>query len=200
MKFSDLFKEAIQKNYEKGEVLHRPHEKCISLGYVQSGMLSMKKYLSSGKALSLTKFYPGEMYGELLVLAEENYRGWLIADEPATVLELNVEQLNNLLMEPSFKKIFFQRISYRVSTMTERMEILSYKKISDRIILYLLSHFDEGKEFEVNITTLAEELDFSREALSRAISLLENKEILFKNGHKLKIPSFPLLETQLSFN
>ncbi len=140
------------------------------------------------------------MYGELLVLAEENYRGWLIADEPTTVLELNVERLNNLLMEPSFKKIFFRRISYRVSTMTERMEILTYKKVSDRIILYLLSHYNEGKEFEVNITSLAEELDCSREALSRAISFLEKEEFLYKRGHKLKILSFPLLESQLSFN
>ncbi len=200
MKFSDLFKDAVQKDYEKGEVLHRPHEKCISLGYVQSGMLSMKNYLSSGKALSLTKFYPGEMYGELLVLAEENYRGWLIADEPTTVLELNAERLSYLLMESSFKKIFFRRISYRVSTMTERMEILTYKKVSDRIILYFLSHYDEGKEFEINITSLAEELDCSREALSRAISFLEKEEFLSKRGHKLRILSFPLLETKLSFN
>lgn len=200
MRFSDLFKDAVQKDFEKGEVLHRPQEKCISLGFVQSGMLSMKKYMSSGKALFLTKFYPGDMYGELLVLAEENYRGWLIADETSTVLELNVECLNNLLLKPSFKKIFFQRISYRVSLMTERMEILSYRKISDRIILYLLCHFDEGKEFEINITALAEELDCSREALSRAISLFEKEEILFKKGHNLRISSFPLLETQLSFN
>ena len=148
------FDDARRIELDRNEVLHRADEKCVNLGYILSGRLLLKKYLSSGKELYIAEFYPGEMYGELLVLAGEEYKGWLIADEKTEVLELDINSLNKLMSDSSFKKMYFHRISEKVSKMTERIEILSYKKVSDRIILYLLSHYDESNEYNINITTL----------------------------------------------
>lgn len=199
MELLPYFKDANKKKLKKNEVLHRSNERCLSLGYILSGKLVMKKYLSTGKELFLTEFKPGEMFGELLVLAGKNYRGWLIAEEPAEVLELNLLSLNELLEDSYFKNLYFSRISERVSKMTERIELLSHKKVSDRIILYLLSHFDESNEYNINITTLAKELDCSREALSRAVSILESEKAILKDGNKVKILDFHILENELSF-
>ena len=198
MELLPYFKHAQKKVLKKGEVLHSSNETCRTLGYLVSGKLVMKKYLSTGKELFLTEFTPGELFGELLVLAGENYRGWLIAEEPTEVLELNSASLQELLEDAIFKRLFFSRISERVARMTERIEILSYKKISDRIVLYLLSHCEAGKVYDINITALAGSLDCSREALSRAISELEKEEVILKKGNTLQILDIPQLENQLT--
>ena len=194
-----LFSNARELSVERNEVLHRPDEKCVSLGYVLSGRLVMKKYLSNGKGLYLTKFNPGDMYGELLVLSGENYRGWLTAEEPAIVLELSRHALDELLADPAFKQLYFHEISERVSRMTERIEILSYTKVSDRLILYFLNHFEKESSLNINISTLADELNCSREALSRAVSELGKEKALIKEGNKITLLDLLLLEKQLSF-
>jgi CRP-like cAMP-binding protein len=195
----EFFRDEKIRELEKGEVLHRPDEACKSLGYILNGRLVMKKYLSSGKELYLTGFKSGDIYGELLVLSGENYKGWLIAEEPSQVLELSSEKLNKRLGDPSFKKLYFHEISQRVSKMTERIELLSYRKVTDRIILYFINHYEAGKPFRINITLLAEALDCSREALSRAIGDLEKEKALVKKGSVLTIGSFADLEEHLSF-
>ena len=152
----------------------------------------MKKYLSNGKGLYLTAFNPGDMYGE-------NYRGWLSAEKPAMVLQLSLNSLNELLENPDFKRLYFHEISERVSRMTERIEILSYTKVSDRLILYFLNHFEKESSFNINISTLADALNCSREALSRAVSELGKEKALIKEGNKITLLDLLLLEKQRSF-
>ena len=192
-----LFEDAKRFKLGRDEVLHTPDEKCLSLGYLVSGRLVMKKYLPGGRALHLTEFAPGDMYGELLVLSGESYRGWLIAEEPAEVLELGADPLNGLLEEPSFKREFFKAISDRLMKMTERIEILSHNRVSDRVVLYFLNNFKAGRSYDVNISSLAGELNCSREALSRSISMLDREGAVEKSGGTVCIKSMPLLERML---
>lgn len=199
MDLKEVFRDEKVRELEKSKVLHRPDETCRSLGYVLTGKLVMKKYLTTGKELYLTSFKAGEIYGELLVLSGENYKGWLIAEEPSQVLELSSEKLNKRLRDPSFKNLYFCEVSQRVSQMTERIELLSYKKVTDRIILYFINHYEAGRPFRINISLLAEALDCSREALSRGIGALEKEKALVKEGRVITIGSFAALEERLSF-
>ncbi|MBN2657135.1 MAG: Crp/Fnr family transcriptional regulator [Spirochaetales bacterium] len=198
MDLKDFFHNEKSLNLDKSEVLHRPDETCKSLGYLLSGRLVMKKYLSTGKELYLTEFKAGDIFGELLVLSGEKYKGWLVAEEPSQVFELSYIKLNKLLSDPAYKTLYFREISRRVSRMTERIEILSYKKVSDRIIIYLINHFEEGKPFRINISLLSDILDCSREALSRTVSSLEKENLLVKHGRFITIRRVADLEERLS--
>jgi len=187
-----LFKRGIRRELSKNEVFGTPLDVCSAVGFVKSGRMAFKRYLPNGKEIQIIRFLPGDMFGELLVLAEEHYRGWLIAEENSVVWTLNKETLEKLLQNRESRIFFFKAISLRVSQLTQTLTILSYKKVSERLAFFLLS---EGGSINLkSVTDLSSKLNCSREAMSRTLLALEKSELISRRDGIIKVEDVIKLE------
>lgn len=180
-----LFKSAKIISLTKGEKLHSPMERCKSLGFVKSGQLGLSRVLSSGKEILINSFNSGDIYAELIVFSGESYPGWLTALEDTTVMELDLKNLLQVLQDTNILLSLLSGISHKVISLTNTIEILSQKTVKQKVAYYMLSSSDA--HVNENISSLAARLGCSREALSRALSSLEAKGILFKEGSLISI-------------
>ncbi len=197
LSFKDsLFNRGRKIKLEKGEVLHDSHEKCCAIGMVEKGKLRLSRVLSSGKEIFLKEFLPGELFGELIVFTEENYPGWLIASEPSTIREVGKSRLQNYLMNQDSLITYLSGISRKMTHLTDTIEIMSLKTVKQKIAFFLLSP-DNNKSDNIHyfkISHLAIKLGCSREAVSRALSELENEKTIVKGKGFIRIRDLDLLE------
>jgi len=189
-----LFKSGKVIKLEKGAILHTPLEDCSSLGFVKSGKLRLTRILSSGKQVFLQDFSKGDIFAELIVFSGEKYPGWLIAEEHAVIVELELEELIIQLNENNALLSFLTEISRRVSNLRKTIEILSFKTIRQKVAYFLLPRENLSEEFSLNVTALADRLGCTREALSRALSQLVSENIISREKNSYKIVQQSLLE------
>ncbi len=197
-KIEELFREGTTRNLSASAVLYTPEDSCRSVGYVRSGKLVMKKYLSNGRELVLGEFLPGSMYGELLVFTGRPYRGWLIAAESSEVTEIRRDVLLALFREEQYVDAFFSEVTQRISSIAEALELRSLPRVEERLALYMLSHHTEREGCATSITELAGRLGCSREALSRSVAKLVGEGALERSAGVLSVRRVGLLEDLLS--
>ena len=197
-KIAGLFSGGALRRLYLGEVLYTPEDSCRSVGYVRSGRLVMKKYLSNGRELVVSEFLPGSMFGELLVFTGGPYRGWLIAAEASEVIEIERDKLLNLFREKEFLQAFFSEVTQRVSSLAEALELRSLPRVDERVAFYMLSHHSGEEGCNATITELASRLGCSREALSRSVGKLIGVGALERSQGMIHIRRADLLEDLLT--
>jgi CRP/FNR family transcriptional regulator len=189
-----LFKQGKYIELKKGEVLHNSHDTCLALGRVERGRLRLSRVLSSGKEIVLKEFYPGEVFGELLVFTQEKYPGWLIASESSLVVEVGFSRLLKYVENKKALISFISGISRKMTHLTNTIEIMSLKTVKQKIAFFLLSQGKAGVKFPLNVSHLAVRLGCSREALSRALTEMESERMIARERGFFRIAHEELLE------
>ncbi|MBL7005633.1 MAG: Crp/Fnr family transcriptional regulator [Spirochaetia bacterium] len=185
----------------KEAVVHTQMEKCTSVGFLLKGTLRMTKILSTGKEFVLRNLTSGEMYGELICFAENTYPCWIVATEKSIIFEIPTESMFTLLQKNPFLRAFMKSLSEKSLHLTNTIELLSLKKVNQKLAYCLLLYSErEGLssfKLEVSVTDLAAQLGSSREAVSRALSELENLGYIKREGAKVIILHHAELENML---
>lgn len=172
-------------------MLHSPLQSCEAVGFILKGSIRMTKVFTSGKELVVRTLFAGEMYGELVCFSGGNYPCWIIASEDCRVFEIRRDNLFDLLRERDFLTAFMTDISRKSRHLNDAIEILSLKRVEQRIAYYLLTRRDEEATttfpLETTMTGLADRLGSSREAVSRALGVLSRAGHLEKRGSTIHI-------------
>ncbi len=188
-KVSTLVKEA---------VVHTQMEKCSSVGFILKGTLRMTKVFSSGKEFVIRNLSSGEMFGELVCFAGNNYPCWIVATEDSTIFEIPRESMLTLLQDKDFLRAFMKSISKKSLHLNNTIELLSLKKVNQKIAYNLLSRSEEKGsrvfELDVTITGLAVQVGSTREAVSRSFSELESLGCIKRDGTNIEIVNHEDLE------
>jgi len=187
----ELFKNGKVIKLQKGEVLHNDHDKCTSLGKVISGKLRLSRPLTSGREIILKEFGPEELFAELIVFSGENYPGWLIASESSTVTEVDYQHILEYLDDRDSMVTFICGISKKLNHLTNKIEIMSLKTVKQKIAFSLLTDSLQGA---LSVSKTADTLGCSREALSRALSELEQEGAIVRKDGELRITERRMLE------
>ncbi|NQT58322.1 MAG: Crp/Fnr family transcriptional regulator [Bacteroidetes bacterium] len=187
---------------EKESVVHTPMEACRSVGFILNGSLRMTKILSSGKEFVIKILSAGQMFGELVCFAENNYPCWIVTTENSTIFEIPIKTILSLCKESDFLRIFMKDISKKCLHLTDTIELLSLKKVDQKLAYTLLSLFEgvESKHLELDttITELANQIGSSREAVSRSFTELESHKCIKRDGTKILLLNRGKLEDILT--
>jgi len=187
----ELFENGKVIKLQKGEVLHTDHDKCTSLGKVISGKLRLSRPLTSGREIILKEFEPEELFAELIVFSGENYPGWLIASESSTVTEVDYHHILEYLDDRDSMVTFICGISKKLNHLTNKIEIMSLKTVKQKIAFSL---FSMSPLCVTSVTETANALGCSREALSRALTELEQEGAIVRQDGELRITERRVLE------
>ncbi len=192
--FNELFRQGRQIELARGDVLHDVHDECKALGKIIKGKLRLSRILSSGREITFKEFIPGEIYAELLVFTGEPYPGWLIASENSTVIEVEFSHVLELLGNSVALIEFMSGVSRKTNHLANKIEILSFKTVKQKIAFYLLT---ENNPVISSVSGLSDNLACSREALSRALSEMAGNGIITRDGKDIRIKDKTELEKLL---
>lgn len=181
--FSDeLFNNGKIIKVVQGDVLHNEHHHCSALGKVLRGKLHLSRLLSSGREIIIKEFGPGEFFAELIVFNGDKFPGWLIASEDSEVIEVERSKVLEYLKDQESLISFITGVSRKMNHLTNKIEILSLKTVQQKVAYCLLV---DGRLSISSITRTATQLGCSREALSRAVSELEQAKAVLRIGGRL---------------
>jgi len=178
----DLFKSGRITKIAKGEVLHSYHHQCTALGKVLRGKLHLSRLLSSGREIIIKEFGPGELFAELIVFTGETFPGWLIGSEDSEVVEVELPKVMEYLKDQDALLSFITGISRKMNHLTNKIEILSLKTVKQKVAYCLLV---DGELQISSITAASDHLGCTREALSRAISGLDQAGAVFRDAYRV---------------
>ncbi len=187
-----LFKNGLYTKLIQGDVIHSPRELCKYIGKVEEGSIRLCRILRSGKEIVIKEFHPGDIFADLMVFSGEKYPGWFIASEDSVISEVDLSSLLNYLNEEDCLLQFLTNVSYKVSGLTNTIEVLSLKTVRQKIAYMLL--YNSSKTESLTISTLASKIGSSREAVSRGISAMCRDNLISKEAGKVVIINQESLE------
>jgi CRP-like cAMP-binding protein len=191
--------DAVEKKYQKGELIYHTGECVRSVGLVLSGGVNIVLDDFSGNSSILNHADPGQIFAETYAcIPGEPLMVDVVADEDSEILFLNVSRLmnvcrnacpyhnrliQNLLQIAAMKNLALSRRSMHTSSKTIRGRLLSY--LSEQAKHSGSSRFT----IPFNRQELAEYLGVDRSAMSNELSKMQKEQLISfsKNSFQLKM-------------
>ena len=206
--FSDLSEKECQslqsickpRSYLKNSMIILEEEYGDLVFVVRSGTIKITRVNDEGKEVILALLGPGEMFGELAVLDGEARSANALAQENCELLAINKEDFLDILKNHSSVSYNVMcELAKRLRKSDQQIEALSLSDAEHRIGVSLLNLAEDMgviRKGKVTIQNLPFQQDIanmagtSRETVSRVLKILENKNMIFKEGHTLVIPDY----------
>lgn len=171
--------------FKKDDILFREGDYCHEIGIVIKGVVSISSYSYQGIEMNYNTIVPGGIFGNNLIFSSDPiYRGNVISKLDTELVLINKETLIEILQNnKTFLLAYLEKQSDFGKTLNNKIKILSFHLAEDRLLYYLNSH--NGRVKIRSVTSLAEELNLTREVLSRLLSKLEKENLIRRNGNEI---------------
>ena len=167
---------------------------------VKTGTVKITRVNDEGKEVILALLGAGDFFGEMAILDGNSRSANVLAQEKCELVTINKEDFLEML-----KKNFqicmnlLEELAVRLRKSDQQIEALSLSDAEHRIgvsILNLAEDMGVIKNGEVTIESLPYQQDIanmagtSRETVSRVLKVFEDRMLISKSGHTLKISDY----------
>ena len=188
------------RNYLKNSMIILEEEYGDLVFVVKTGTIKITRVNDEGKEVILALLGPGEIFGELAILDGEARSANALAQENCQLLAINKEDFLDILKHNfSISYSLMCELAKRLRKSDQQIEALSLSDAEHRIGVSLLNLAEDMgviRKGKVTIQNLPYQQDIanmagtSRETVSRVMKILENKDMISKEGHTLVIPDY----------
>lgn len=188
------------KTFPKSSMIILEEEYGDRLFIVKNGTVKITRVNDEGKEVILALLGSGDFFGEMAIL-DGNFRSAnALAQEKCELITINKEDFLELLKN-NFQICMnlLEELAVRLRKSDQQIEALSLSDAEHRIgvsILNLAEDMGVIKNGEVTIESLPYQQDIanmagtSRETVSRVLKLFEDRLLISKIGHTLKISDY----------
>lgn len=190
-------------DYKKEETVFCPMEKANHVGVILKGKVQSYKLFPNGNQINVTVRTAGDIIGPAAALsAQRKYPFGVVTLEETTVLLLRrTDYLRLIQSDPRLVENTLSEISSITYMLQQRLELLSYHGIDQKIAFYLLSESLQSDQYMIPIpdsmSKWALMMNVSRPSLHRELKKLEEKGMVQVTSHGIKILQVPALEQLL---
>lgn len=173
-----------------GQALFLQGDSTWAVFIVKSGQISLVRYTETGQAIKHYGIKVGESFAEA-ALFNGSYDCTAIADVPSQVFAIPRQPLLNALQQyPELSATFMARLAQQLHETRTLLDLRSIRSARDRVLNYL--HLTaESKPKTVNLDRrlkdIADQLDISPEAFSRALSQLQSEGVITRIKRKITL-------------
>ncbi len=191
---------AINKRFNKGEVIFSEGDDGIGFFLVASGQIKIFKVSSEGKEQILHIFGSGEPFGEVPVFSGQQFPASAEAITETRLLFFSRTAFVNLISyNPSLALNMLAVLSLRLRQFTVQIENLSLKEVPGRLAAYLIYVADEqGGEDSISLDIskgqLASLLGTIPETLSRIFTRMSNQNLIEVKDRTIRLRDREKLE------
>ena len=190
----------ISRSYKKGQMILLEESQGETFFIIVSGAVKVTRLSDDGREVILAILGESDFFGEMSLLDGEGRSANIVANEDAEVLTLSRRDfLDCLETYPKIAIALLEELAIRLRKSDQHIESLSLSDSEHRIAITLIRFAQELgtiKQGDVKISNLPFQQDIanmagtSRETVSRTLKLLEEKDLIKKEGKDLIIYKF----------
>jgi CRP-like cAMP-binding protein len=187
-------------SYPKETIIALEGEPCHHVSIVLSGQIVVKKLYGSGKSVTVATMVAGNIFGEVMVYADQQtLPSTIMSQTDVTLLEIPRNDILTLCrLDPLFLENFLRMLSNKVWMLNEKLKLLSYGSIRQKITGTLLDlyrkHGSVYLMMDYNRQELADQLGIPRPSLSRELAQMRSDGLIDYWMNHVRIMDLDALE------
>jgi CRP-like cAMP-binding protein len=195
---------ALRRRFGAEEVVFREGDEGNTCYIIRSGHARAVREHTDGRSITLARFGPGDIFGELAMLDDERRSATVETLEETETLAILGPDMRRLLREhPEIAVKLVISLGRRLRETNERLARQSFQTVQSRVALALLQLVEAARaegagDGEVLITStqadLAQLAGSSRESASRFLAVLERAGIITQGRGRLVVHDSKALE------
>jgi len=193
---------------KKADPIYFASEPSKSIFFLKKGRVKITKYLSDGSERILAIINPGEIFGEMAYLDEDQRTDYAVTIEPALICAINKEELSKFVTKnPALNLKLTKLFGLKMRRFSERVEDLIFKDAEQRVVSFILRYSDKnGKKVGDQIFVkpflkhqhIGELTGCSRQTVNYILTNLREQNLIDFDRRKLKINKIEELEKIVS--
>lgn len=189
---SILEKEAVLKEYKAGELIMRTGQYIKSTALVLEGRVKIYRKGPEGGEFLMYYLGPGQACAVSMICAIQSSASEITAraEEDTQILLLPVQLMDSLIKEyKSWYQFVIQTYRSRFDELLAVVDDVAFRNMDERLEIYLNRYRDKtGKTvIELSHQQIAEDLNSSREVISRLLKKMEQRGLLKLNRNKIEL-------------
>ncbi len=177
---------------EAGSVMLEPGGYVKFIPLIVKGSIKVFRQGSDGGEILLYYVYPLETCAVSLTCCVANQKSnvKVNAEEDTTLLSVPISKSDDWFARfPSWKQFIMKTYSHRFDELLRAIDGIAFHKVDERLYNYLLekSSLLKSPLIQVSHQQIAEELNTSREVISRLLKQLEGRGLLTMGRNKLTL-------------
>ena len=187
---------AVPRSFAPGEVVFREGDASDTCYVVRSGHARAIRTHGDGRTITLARFGPGDIFGELALFEDERRSATVEAIEPSSVVAVLGPDMRRLLAEHAeISSRLVIALGRRLRETNERLTRQSFQTVQSRVAVVLSQLVDQeladGASGDVLVTAtqadLAQLAGSSRESASRFLAVLERAGVISQGRGRLVV-------------
>jgi CRP-like cAMP-binding protein len=187
---------AVPRSFAPGEVVFREGDASDTCYIVREGRVRAVRTHRGGRTITLARFGPGDIFGELALFEDERRSATIEALEPTSVVGVLGPDMRRLLSEHAeISSRLVIALGRRLRETNERLARQSFQTVQSRVAVVLSQLVDQeqggGAAGDVLVTAtqadLAQLAGSSRESASRFLAVLERAGVISQGRGRLVV-------------
>ncbi len=170
------------KTIERDTVLMSPGDEIVFVPIVQQGVLRIVRQNDEGKEVFLYHLYPGQTCAVAINCCQGKKKSTVkaIAEEDSEILQIPVNMVDEWFKYPEWKTFINATYGQRFAELLEVIDLIAFSNMDKQVLHYLQERARAAGTNALYIThqIIADELHTHREAISRLLRAMEQKNML----------------------
>jgi CRP/FNR family transcriptional regulator len=187
-----LTDKAILKEVNEGETIISTGQYIRSTMLLLDGLIKVYREDDEGNEFLMYYLEPGEACALSILCAAQQEKSEIMAKavKDSTLMLVPVEQTEMWMNEfKSWYRFVVSTYRSRFEELLQTLDSIAFKSLDERLLFYLKRHLDiNGPRIELSHQQIAEELNSSREVISRLLKKLEQRGLVTLHRNVIEIP------------
>jgi CRP/FNR family transcriptional regulator len=176
-------KEAVQRSYNAGDIIMRTGQYIKSTALVLEGRIKIYRENQDGGEFLMYYLEPGQACAVSMICAIQSETSEIMAkaEEDTEVLMIPVQLMDDLMNKyKSWYQFVIHTYRSRFDELLSVVDNIAFHNMDERLEFYLKRHADKtGKKImEVSHQQIADDLNSSREVISRLLKKMEQRNLV----------------------
>ncbi|MGZ3765899.1 MAG: Crp/Fnr family transcriptional regulator [Mucilaginibacter sp.] len=170
------------RTLKRDDILIQPGDKIVFVPIVQKGVLRIVRQDSDGKEIFLYHLYPSQTCAMAINCCQSDRRSMVkaIAEDDSEVLQIPVNMVEDWLKYPEWRSFINSTYGARFAELMDVIDLIAFHNMDMQVLHYLKQRVKATNSRSISIThqQIADELHTHREAISRLLRTMEQKNIV----------------------
>ncbi len=176
-------KEAVQRSFRAGDIIMRTGQYIKSTALVLEGQIKIYRENPDGGEFLMYYLGPGQACAVSMICAIQSQTSEImaIAEEDTEVLMIPVQMMDDLMNKyKSWYQFVIQTYRSRFDELLSVVDNIAFHNMDERLEFYLKRHASKSgkKIMEVSHQQIADDLNSSREVISRLLKKMEQRNLV----------------------
>ena len=189
---SVIEKESVEKTFKAGDIIMRTGQYIKSTVLLLSGRVKIYRENEDGGEYLMYFLNPGEACAVSMICAIQSEASEIMAqaEEDTTVLMIPIQLMDDLMKNyRSWYQFVIRTYRSRFDELLAVVDNIAFRNMDERLEFYLKRYVANtgSKEIALSHQQIADDLNTSREVISRLLKKMEQRKLLKLNRHLIEM-------------